>query len=144
MTTFNSDVNFCPRCGAILPTLGATGSLVCVICKYEADIQALENYEVKYTVNFNTKTNYLEEQNLKKTQSQAEGPLVERKCPKCSNEKMYVDSFGMLNVQECFTKPAVLVDLFRSYSALQLRSADEGQTIFYTCTSCQFKETENS
>lgn len=49
----------------------------------------------------------------------AEGPVIDRKCPKCGNNKM-------------------------SYATLQLRSADEGQTVFYTCTKCNFKETENS
>lgn len=48
-----------------------------------------------------------------------EGSIVERKCPQCGNEKM-------------------------SYATLQLRSADEGQTVFYTCTKCNFKESENS
>lgn len=47
------------------------------------------------------------------------GPVVDRKCPRCENEKM-------------------------SYVTLQLRSADEGQTVFYTCTRCNFKESENS
>lgn len=43
---------------------------------------------------------------------EAEGPVVERRCPKCNNDKM-------------------------SYATLQLRSADEGQTVFYTCTKCK-------
>lgn len=43
---------------------------------------------------------------------EADGPIVERLCPKCGNDKM-------------------------SYATLQLRSADEGQTVFYTCTSCK-------
>nr|SVE92802.1 EOG090X0LKA [Megafenestra aurita] len=117
--SFQSDVNFCPRCGAILPTLGHTGGLVCVVCKFEADIETMEELEVKYVIEFNTKSDYIQEQQLKSAQSKTDGPLVERKCPRCGNETM-------------------------SYASLQLRSADEGQTIFYTCTKCQFKETENS
>nr|SVE73343.1 EOG090X0LKA [Ceriodaphnia reticulata] len=116
---FNCDVNFCPRCGAILPTLGIHGGLACVVCKFEIDIEVMEELEVKYTIEFNTKSDYIEEQQLKSAQSKTDGPLVERKCPKCGNDTM-------------------------SYASLQLRSADEGQTIFYTCPKCQYKETENS
>lgn len=119
---FLSDVNFCPTCGAILPTLGPTGNLVCVVCHFEVDIRIMEEYEVKYVVEFNSPENYREEEKLKKAENtQAEGPVVERRCPKCGNETM-------------------------SYASLQLRSADEGQTVFYTCTNknCRHKETENS
>lgn len=42
----------------------------------------------------------------------SEGPVVDRKCPQCNNNKM-------------------------SYATLQLRSADEGQTVFFTCTKCK-------
>lgn len=49
----------------------------------------------------------------------ADGPIVQRKCKKCDNNTM-------------------------SYKTLQLRSVDEGQTVFFTCTKCNFKESENS
>lgn len=72
---------------------------------------------VEYTIHFNKipdKTRKSQPDN-----QEIEGPVVERRCPKCANNKM-------------------------SYATLQLRSADEGQTVFYTCTKCSFKETENS
>nr|SVE94030.1 EOG090X0LKA [Scapholeberis mucronata] len=116
---FDSDVNFCPQCGAILPTLGNKGGLACQVCRHEVDIEIMEELEVKYVVEFNSRSEYIEEQQLKSAQSKSDGPIVERRCPKCGNDTM-------------------------SYASLQLRSADEGQTIFYTCTKCQFKETENS
>lgn len=75
--------------------------------------------EVKYTVHFNKIPTKRTQANDQEDDEEAEGPVVERKCLKCGNNKM-------------------------SYATLQLRSADEGQTVFYTCTKCQFKETENS
>ena len=47
------------------------------------------------------------------------GPVVERTCRQCGNGRM-------------------------RYATVQLRSADEGQTVFYTCTECEFTENENS
>lgn len=74
----------------------------------------------EYTIHFNK----VHDKKKKSSQQNddedvAEGPVIERKCPRCANDKM-------------------------SYATLQLRSADEGQTVFFTCTKCSFKETENS
>lgn len=67
---------------------------------------------MSYTIHFNKTNVYtLSKQNDEK--EEAEGPIVERKCPQCQNDKM-------------------------SYATLQLRSADEGQTVFYTCTKCKY------
>lgn len=67
--------------------------------------------KVEYTIHFN---NYSKRKKENKTNEADEddGPIVERLCPKCGNDKM-------------------------SYATLQLRSADEGQTVFYTCTQCK-------
>lgn len=74
----------------------------------------------QYTIYFNNRSS-ISSSSSKKAQIEEneEGPVVERKCPRCGNEKM-------------------------SYATLQLRSADEGQTVFYTCTKCKYKESENS
>lgn len=42
-----------------------------------------------------------------------DGPIVEYTCPKCNNSQAY-------------------------YRTMQLRSADEGQTVFYKCTKCKY------
>ncbi|KAK9884416.1 hypothetical protein WA026_007261 [Henosepilachna vigintioctopunctata] len=109
---------YCPHCGSILPPITDNGSLSCYSCPAIIPIKEFEDVIAKYTVHFNAKST---EQDIKNTKemSNADGPIVDRKCPKCGNEKM-------------------------SYATLQLRSADEGQTVFYTCTKCKFKERENS
>lgn len=68
-----------------------------------------------FTVHFNNDDVYLVDKGKVKgddEEEDAEGPIVDRKCPQCQNDKM-------------------------SYATLQLRSADEGQTVFYTCTKCK-------
>lgn len=47
------------------------------------------------------------------------GPSVKRDCPYCGNNTM-------------------------TYVTMQLRAADEGQTVIYTCTECKQKEVENT
>lgn len=77
---------------------------------------------IKYTIHFNSieaSTKNAKEETRKINNCADDGPVVDRKCPKCGNDKM-------------------------SYATLQLRSADEGQTVFYTCTKCKYKENENS
>lgn len=127
---------FCPNCGSILPPLKNSGGVTCFLCNRDFDptgeflntIMKIEFYlylvlvfgrmEVEYSVHFN-KIPSKKSKLIVEDDDEAEGPVIERKCPKCGNDKM-------------------------SYATLQLRSADEGQTVFYTCTKCSFKETENS
>ena len=71
---------------------------------------------IKYTVSFNSADTFGKK---KKGSGEADGPIVDRKCPKCGHDQM-------------------------SYATAQLRSADEGQTVFFTCLKCKYKESENS
>ena len=60
--------------------------------------------------------------NAKKVMSEVTGPAratVEETCPKCGNPEM-------------------------DYYTLQLRSADEGQTVFYECKKCGHKSSVNN
>ncbi|XP_050309749.1 DNA-directed RNA polymerase I subunit RPA12 [Anthonomus grandis grandis] len=117
---FQKVTGFCSDCGSILPPLKSTGGVSCYTCSKNFEPQMLvdKNSEVHYTIHFNVRSVPTKNSNEQK-EDEDEGPVVERKCPKCGNEKM-------------------------SYATLQLRSADEGQTVFYTCTKCKFKESENS
>ncbi|XP_031841823.1 RNA polymerase I subunit RpI12 isoform X2 [Nomia melanderi] len=98
---------------------GDKGNVRCYACKREWGPEAFGDMAMSYTINFNEDNVYASAKQKDETEEDAEGPVVERKCPQCQNDKM-------------------------SYATLQLRSADEGQTVFYTCTKCKYKETENS
>ncbi|XP_018407184.1 PREDICTED: DNA-directed RNA polymerase I subunit RPA12 [Cyphomyrmex costatus] len=119
-SSFITAPGFCPDCGSILPLLGERGGVKCYTCKREWDAAVFGDMEMTYTLHFNTKHTYASiEKNEDSNKNVADGPTVERECPQCNNNKM-------------------------SYATLQLRSADEGQTVFFTCTKCKFKITENS
>ncbi|CAH8578049.1 unnamed protein product [Schistosoma rodhaini] len=53
------------------------------------------------------------------SQSTFDGPSIRKECAYCGNDRM-------------------------TYVTLQTRSADEGQTVIYTCTQCSKKEIENT
>lgn len=114
-TYFKSDIGFCHSCGAILPTLPESGDVKCIACKHIVKFECFSEAKASYTIVFNKR----EKDKINDDDDEAEGPTVERKCVKCGHEKM-------------------------SYAALQLRSADEGQTVFFTCLKCKYKESENS
>ncbi|XP_078038808.1 RNA polymerase I subunit RpI12 [Augochlora pura] len=116
--SFITPPGFCSDCGSVLPLLEERGNVICYACKREWGPEAFGDMAMTYTVHFNDNDTYTSEKQ-KDDEEDAEGPIVERKCPQCQNDKM-------------------------SYATLQLRSADEGQTVFYTCTKCKYKETENS
>ncbi|XP_067625044.1 DNA-directed RNA polymerase I subunit RPA12 [Eurosta solidaginis] len=119
METFNSEPGFCPVCGSILPLMNTVGNVVCYNCRKEFPPEVFGAQEVEYTIHFNSYDPGKVSAKTKIEANEAEGPIVERKCPKCGHMQM-------------------------SYATLQLRSADEGQTVFFTCLKCKFKESENS
>ncbi|XP_034485712.1 DNA-directed RNA polymerase I subunit RPA12 [Drosophila innubila] len=121
MDVFNNRPGFCPTCGSILPPLQMKGNVLCYNCKQEFDPEVYSGEKSEYTIQFNTydPSKLLRKGKRESESEEAGGPVVERKCPKCGNDKM-------------------------SYATLQLRSADEGQTVFFTCLKCKFKESENS
>ncbi|XP_068908968.1 DNA-directed RNA polymerase I subunit RPA12 [Tenebrio molitor] len=116
---FGAFGSFCPDCGSILPPPKEKGGIVCYTCSRKFPADVFEGYKVTYTINFNSGQKFDSKKDHKKIKDENEGPVVDRKCPKCGNDKM-------------------------SYATVQLRSADEGQTVFYTCIKCKFKESENS
>jgi len=114
-----SDPNFCDGCGSMLPPIPEKGDIKCLNCKKMIAVDELEAVETRYTIWFNNPSEDEFKRKKHKKISDEEGPTVDRQCTKCGFERM-------------------------SYATAQLRSADEGQTVFFTCLSCNFKESENS
>uniref|UniRef100_A0A2R5LFW4 DNA-directed RNA polymerase subunit n=1 Tax=Ornithodoros turicata TaxID=34597 RepID=A0A2R5LFW4_9ACAR len=115
---FTSEVDFCSDCGAILPLPGLQDFVVCKVCHKRLDVRGFDGLTTVSTIIFNDREQALRKATGMSTVKTA-GPLVDRKCSRCGHEGM-------------------------TYATLQTRSADEGQTIFYSCPNCLFQENENS
>ncbi|XP_055553935.1 DNA-directed RNA polymerase I subunit RPA12 [Falco biarmicus] len=114
---FQSSLDFCPECGSVLPRPGPHSTIRCPRCAFTLRSADFEGKIIRSTIEFNR---------LDPTAGRGsdpaprlEGPLVERRCPRCGHEGM-------------------------AYHTRQMRSADEGQTVFYTCPHCRFQEKEDS
>ncbi|GIY93032.1 DNA-directed RNA polymerase I subunit RPA12 [Caerostris extrusa] len=115
---FQSDPNFCPECGEIFPLPVMNNRVKCVLCGFEVDGITFDKLTADYDIKSNNREKY---KKLKTNDGQkaADGPTVDRECSKCGHQGM-------------------------TYATLQTRSADEGQTVFYSCPSCKHQEHENS
>ncbi|XP_054039840.1 DNA-directed RNA polymerase I subunit RPA12 [Rissa tridactyla] len=112
---FQSSLDFCPECGSVLPPPGPSSTVPCPRCTFALRTVDLEGKAVCSSIQFNR----LEAGRGHDPAPHIEGPLVERRCPRCGQEGM-------------------------AYHTRQMRSADEGQTVFYTCPRCRFQEKEDS
>ncbi|XP_031203251.1 DNA-directed RNA polymerase I subunit RPA12 [Mastomys coucha] len=116
-SNFQSDLDFCPDCGSVLPLPGAQDTVLCPRCGFSIDVRDFEGKVVKTSVVFNKLGATVPMSVDGGPESQ--GPVVDRRCPRCGHEGM-------------------------AYHTRQMRSADEGQTVFYTCINCKFQEKEDS
>lgn len=119
MVLFETDPDFCPQCGSIVIIPKKNDSTKCDICNYLIIYSKFENIYSKSKIFFNEdlKTKKYDKKRINVDNKLNLGPLVDRVCIKCGCEQM-------------------------SYTTLQTRSADEGQTVFYTCVQCNNKEIE--
>eukprot|EP00792_Barthelona_sp_PAP020_P005661 TRINITY_DN2748_c0_g2_i1.p1 TRINITY_DN2748_c0_g2~~TRINITY_DN2748_c0_g2_i1.p1 ORF type:complete len:118 (+),score=42.88 TRINITY_DN2748_c0_g2_i1:34-354(+) len=92
----------------------ASGILQCSLCSHSVPLDVLEDFEVK---THSTKQKQLLANDDR--HSLEEDAVVDEICPKCGHDK-------------------------QSFRTAQLRSADEGQTVFYTCLKCGFKHSVNN
>ncbi|KAJ6459512.1 DNA-directed RNA polymerase I kDa polypeptide [Mycena sanguinolenta] len=107
---------FCPRCGTLLdlPQDGEA-DVTCEQCAHVEPASSYENTEIITRSDPDAFPSALRQKRKTQTklhESGDQGTLVAEKCPSC----------GAL---EAYSKE------------MQLRSADEGSTIFYTCVACK-------
>ncbi|CAL1544461.1 unnamed protein product [Lymnaea stagnalis] len=124
---FSSDLHFCPLCGSVLPLPTVGEEIIpCSRCPFKRNIREYEGVVEKFVLYFNEPKKSKSNTSLENSDdvqesrvSEFQGPTVERHCPKCNHDIMM-------------------------YTTRQTRSADEGQTVFYTCVSCKFQDIEYS
>ncbi len=119
---FSSDPNFCTECGSILALPGEENYIHCKICSHKHFLSNSKSTEIHSSKFYNEErislAKSMELKNFEKEIEQS-GPVTKRKCSNCGHDKM-------------------------TYITRQTRSTDEGQTVFFTCVKCKFKETEYS
>lgn len=114
----SNQIDFCARCGSVLPLpsyLDDSSNVVCPICNLTVEAKFFNGVCSSTRIQFNQR----DKSSKKRKTIEADGPIIERICTKCGHDQ-------------------------QSFATLQTRSADEGQTIFYTCLKCGAKENENS
>ncbi|KAI8591973.1 DNA-directed RNA polymerase I core subunit rpa12 [Geranomyces variabilis] len=122
---------FCPDCGSLLdPPSGAEDNVACGICGGVVVAAAFESVHVVTR----SKPGAFPDRPLPRvvagrgddgagesrtSQHLRDGATIKEKCPKCDAPEMV-------------------------FHTAQLRSADEGQTVFYSCVKCGHKHSVNS
>ncbi|XP_050524569.1 DNA-directed RNA polymerase I subunit RPA12 isoform X2 [Daktulosphaira vitifoliae] len=109
---------FCSKCGSILPPLSMEEFLKCYSCKTVFGPEIYGDSTSEYEIVLNSIED-IDAVVKVEDRNVDDGPIAERRCNACGHNQM-------------------------SYASAQLRSADEGQTVFYTCLKCKFTESENS
>eukprot|EP00842_Homolaphlyctis_polyrhiza_P005969 jgi/Hompol1/6373/HPOL_001189-RA len=121
---------FCPECGSLLdPPSGSEDSVSCYCCGTSINAKAFESIEVVSRSKQDTfpdrpklavkSSNHKDAEPTDSHAHLRDGATIKEKCPKCDAPEMV-------------------------FHTAQLRSADEGQTVFYSCIKCGYKYSLNS
>uniref|UniRef100_A0A6U0SGG9 DNA-directed RNA polymerase subunit n=1 Tax=Eucampia antarctica TaxID=49252 RepID=A0A6U0SGG9_9STRA len=108
---------FCPSCHYVLSVDGS-GAIRCSVCPYESNLSSMDkdDYPKSRTVSTDTAVPLWaksdEEQAALRATKEPSRATVEEPCIKCGHGEV-------------------------GFYCLQLRSVDEGQTVFYECPKCK-------
>ncbi|ORX48845.1 hypothetical protein DM01DRAFT_1385401 [Hesseltinella vesiculosa] len=114
---------FCNECGNLLDMPGDTEDIIrCQSCGYGHELsndKAIEVITASSERAFQSALKAKRQLVQNNTQQREDQAMIKEKCPQCGNDEM-------------------------AYHTMQLRSADEGQTVFYNCKKCGYKFSVNS
>ncbi|ELR15006.1 transcription factor SII (TFIIS) domain containing protein [Acanthamoeba castellanii str. Neff] len=117
--SFNSlakpKTNFCDNCGCLLP-LTADSQINCKMCGFNVNADELEEHVI---VTKAKPKSSIRQKGKKEEDKSNDRAIIDEKCPKCGHGKMY-------------------------FYTMQLRSVDEGSTVFYECVKCAYKFSQNN
>lgn len=112
-----AQIPFCPKCKNLI-MVRVNGIGHCSNCKFQCPGDDLVRKETVATSERGVPQRWLESAEEKKKRlkkkDEADQATVSEQCPKCNHDRA-------------------------SFYTMQLRSADEGQTVFYTCLKCDHK-----
>ncbi|KAE8351704.1 transcription factor S-II-domain-containing protein [Aspergillus coremiiformis] len=113
-------VQFCPTCGTLFDS-SAEETLRCERCGQTTKNEAFWQVQISTSENFPSALRTRLKSHTQKVTKETvgPGPKIEVECAKCLGRDVV-------------------------YSQVQLRSADEGSTIFYTCLKCGERWRENN
>ncbi|ODQ64271.1 hypothetical protein NADFUDRAFT_83810 [Nadsonia fulvescens var. elongata DSM 6958] len=115
---------FCTHCGNLLDSVTKQTTLDCHHCGASYPAKDYVNLKVitgsaadAFPSSLRSKRSVVK--TVMKKGEFEDGATIKEKCPQCGHDEM-------------------------QYHTLQLRSADEGATVFYTCTSCGYRFRTNN
>ncbi|GMI96864.1 hypothetical protein like AT3G25940 [Hibiscus trionum] len=112
------DFMFCNLCGTML-SLVSSKTVECPLCETRTSAKGVLGLEIGYTLTVEDIrrdlgiSNAMEEMTTKESAA-----LIKQTCKSCGNTEL-------------------------EYTTRQMRSADEGQTVFLVCPKCKARDTEN-
>lgn len=108
---------FCPQCGTIMDPPSSQQTVHCIMCNFSCHFEDLNTGEVVTRSAPTAKPAWITEE--KDDEALEKHATIEEPCPKCGNPEMY-------------------------FYTMQLRSVDEGSTVFYECGKCSHKYSINN
>lgn len=112
---------FCPHCGTILDP-PVTDKIKCKVCQFTCKFDEFHAPDVVTTSRPKPKPHWVTDDNENKKSEESEKvkhAVIAEPCPKCAHHEMY-------------------------FYTMQLRSVDEGSTVFYECPKCSHKYSVNN